>query len=382
MLAPDESALRVRELVATYNDMGFRLLALHRQERPQANIMLSPFGIALALCMVYNGAEGATARALAQALGVEGMDLQAINEANAALIAMQDDLDSKALLRIANAIWLQSGGDVAQDFIRRTETYYQAVLRLLDFGDPDAAAETINRWVSAKTKITRLVAPQHLLEAVMVLTNAVYFKGVWARRFDPQRTRKAPFTLPDGRQKMHPLMRQSGQYRYFEHESFQAASLPFGPGRMSMEILLPKPDVSIDVVGENFSRKSWQEWTGQFRMREGDIAIPRFKLEYSDESMREHLIALSSPQLAGPDFLRMGTKGPLIINRIIHKSCLQVNEEGGEAAAATAVTMPRGVGIARRERFQMIVDRPFFCAIRCNETGLVLFMGFVMEPHV
>jgi serpin B len=172
------------------------------------------------------------------------------------------------------------------------------------------------------------------------------------------------------------MMLQSGQYGYYESEQFQAVSLPYGERRISMYVFLPKSTASIREFQKDLTADNWQNWMKGFSEREGDIVLPRFKVEYGAELL-PILTTLGGPEFAGEDFRGMGA-GPLIISNVIHKTFVEVNEEGTEAAAATAVGMPKSAPMFRR--FRMVIDRPFFCAIRDNKTGALLFMGFVMQP--
>jgi len=365
----------VDKLVAANNDLGFRLLSQLVEQEAGKNVFLSSLSVAIALAMTYNGAEGKTKQALARVLGLTGLGLQEVNEANAAFLSMQEGLDSKVQLAIANSIWARNGIELASDFIRRIRDYYAGEVVNLDFSDPGAAA-VINKWVASKTneKIRELVTSGDVISAILILINAVYFKGIWTTQFDEEKTEERAFTLLDGSRKRHPMMSQSGHYDYYENELFQAISLPYGERRISMYVFLPKPTISIDGFLKALIVENWQQWMSKLYKMEGDVVLPRFKVEYGADIL-PNLMALGGGALAGPDFPGMGA-GPLVISKVIHKAFVEVNEEGTEAAAATALTMVMGL----IPRFRMIVDRPFFCAIRDNETGVLLFMGFVLDP--
>lgn len=371
----------VGRLAAANNELGFQLLSqLIEEEKGEGhNVFISSFSVALALAMTYNGAEGETRRAMARVLGLTDLSLEEVNETNAALMAMQEGLDAQVQLAIANSIWLRQGVEPAPDFIQRIRDYYAGEVASLDFGDPEAA-DVINAWVAGETndKIKELVKPGDIKLAILILINAVYFKGIWATQFDEAKTEERDFALPDGSHQRHPMMSQSGEYRYYENERFQAVSLPYGEGRgsgwISMYLFLPKPTVPLDAFMSTLTLESWQQWMSSFYPMEGDIVLPRFKIEYGTDLI-SNLKKLGGEILAGTDFVGMGA-GPLFISKVIHKTFVEVNEEGTEAAAATAVVMARGLSY----RFSMVLDRPFFCAIRDNETGLLLFTGVVQDP--
>jgi serpin B len=176
-------------------------------------------------------------------------------------------------------------------------------------------------------------------------------------------------------------MSQSGKYRYFENDTLQAVSLPYGKGRLNLYVFLPKKNTNLDAFQQQLAVENWQEWMTQFRMRQGSIQLPRFKFDY-DIQLNDALKALgmeSAFNEAKANFSNM-TSASVKIDEVKHKTFVEVNEEGTEAAAATSIGIV-GTAVARPEEpFQMIVDRPFFCAIRDNQTGTILFMGSIREP--
>jgi len=358
------------------NRMGLRLLLRLAEEKDDKNLFLSPFSIAIALAMVYNGAEGKTRAALARLLGLAGLPLREVNQGYSGLVALLEELDPDVRLDVANSIWVQQGITLAADFIQRIREAYAGEAAHLDFAAPEAA-DVINDWVAEKTsgKIKKLLTPPMIKRAIVVLVNAIYFKGIWAAPFDKAETTDGPFTLPDGNHKQIPMMHRTGRYGYYENETFQAIRLPYGNGLVSMYIFLPRPDLSLAALRGVLTAENWQEWMGRFSETRVELALPRFRVEYGDDLLPP-LKELAGPKMAGPDFLGMGGDS-LLISRVIHKTFVEVNEEGTEAAAATAVVMTR----SRRRLLQMVVDRPFLCAIRDDETGLVLFMGFVVDPE-
>jgi len=176
-------------------------------------------------------------------------------------------------------------------------------------------------------------------------------------------------------------MSQSGRYPYYESEEFQAVSLPYGEGRVSMYIFLPKQSLPLGEFQALLNAENWQYWIAQFDKREGDIVLPRFKVEYKTK-LKDTLgdLGMGVAFEENADFGGIGA-GDLVISEVIHKTFIEVNEEGTEAAAATAVMMARGMGgFNSRSRFSMVIDRPFFYAIRDSDTGALLFMGFVLDP--
>lgn len=367
----------VNKLVSAYECFSFQLLSQLVKQDPDTNVFVSPFSVAIALVMTYNGAQGNTEQAIAKALGLDGLSLQEINAANQWLLSIGDNLNSQIQIAFANSLWVKQGISLDDDFVQRLKVAYLSEAANLDFVNPDAAT-TINRSVAEKTqeKIKELVAPIQIKNAILVLINAIYFKGIWTQQFDKDRTKERPFTLPDGSLRSHPMMSQSSQYLYYEREKFQAVSLPYGDGRVSMYIFLPKESSSIEEFKTLLTVENWRSWMSRFYEMEGDIELPRFKSEYC-KVLNDALITLGMGEAFSGDanFEGMGA-GAFMISQVIHKAFIEVNEEGSEAAAATAVIMTKGV----MSRFSMMVNRPFFYAIRDNQTGVLLFMGFVLNP--
>jgi serine protease inhibitor len=366
----------LQELIDTNNDFGFRLLAWLVEQDAGKNVFVSSFSVAVALAMTYNGTEGKTKEDLAELLGLTGLSLQQVNEANAGLMSMQDTLDAKVQLAIANSIWVRLGMTLSPDFAQRIKGYYTGEAINLDFTRADAA-DIINQWVENKTheKIKDLVTLADVSPAILILINAIYFKGIWANQFDKEKTVERDFHTLDGNLKPCLMMSQSGTYPYYETAEFQAVSLPYGAGRISMYVFLPKPAYSIGDFQKALTAVNWQKWMSKFHSAEGAIILPRFRIEYGKDLVKG-LKVLGGDMVAGPDFTGMGA-GPLIISKVIHKTFIEVNEEGTEAAAATAIVMTRGLAPAP---FSMVIDRPFFAAIRDNTTGALLFTGFIVDP--
>jgi serpin B len=365
------------KLIAANNDLGFQLLTWLVEQDAGKNVFISSFSVALALTMTYNGAEGKTMEALAELLGLSGLGLQQINEANALLISPTGVGDPKVQLIIANSIWLRDGVIPSSDYIQRIKDYYAGEVAGLDFSRPEAAT-VINRWVADKTRgmISKIVTPPEVSQSILILISAIYFKGIWTKQFDKARTSERHFYKLDGSNKPCKMMSQSGRYDYFESDEVQAISLPYGTGRISMYICLPTPPSSIRDFHKRITTSTWQRWLDGFHKAEGDVTLPLLKIEYEKDLLRD-LTALGGDEVGGEDFIRIGA-GPLKISSVMHKVVVEVNEEGTTAAAVTAVTMTRGGPMPKR--FALTVDRPFFTAIRDNQTGAILFAGLVLDP--
>lgn len=370
-------------LLAANTKFGFRLYSELVKKDAGKNIFVSPTSVAIALAMTYNGAEGATRQAMERALELQGVSREEINQAYAQLKTMLENLDPKVQLQIANSLWARQGVSFTSDFIDRSKRSFAAEVRQLNFNSPSAPA-TINAWVSDKTKgkIDKIV-DQINSDTVMFLINAIYFKGMWTKKFDAAETVEDAFTLASGAKKQQPMMNQRGKYSYFENDKLQAVSLPYGDKRVQMYVFLPKESSSLGEFHAALTADNWTQWMSQFKMTEGHIALPRFKVEY-EASLLGALGALGMGPAFGrdADFSAM-VKPPAkaFIGEVKHKAFAEVNEEGTEAAAVTSVEM-RTTSLGPPQRtFEMLVNRPFFFAIRDNQTGSVLFMGSITEPR-
>ena len=363
----------VSSVASANTRFGFKLLHDLREREPGGNIFISPLSISIALTMTYNGAVGETERAMAEVLEIDELDLDTINHSNAALRNSLENPDPKVEISIANSIWSRQGVEFNTDFLERNRVFFGAEIASLDFSAPQAT-QTINEWVNTNTngkieKIVDRISPQTLL----FLINAIYFKGNWQDEFDKSMTRQGIFHLSNGSEKQVQMMRREGEYPYFRGENFEATSLPYGDGRMSMYIFLPNRNSNLNKFLGNLNAEDWEHWISQFQNRRHEMMLPRFKLEY-EVSLNDTLRALGMGIAfgSGADFSGMGPS--LFISEVKHKTFVEVNEEGTEAAAVTAVVGVKSLPSVFR------VDRPFFFAIYDAETETILFMGTVTEP--
>ena len=354
---------------------GFNLLTALREGEPVENIFISPLSISIALTMTYNGAVGETERAMAEVLGIEELDRNAVNRSNATLRESLGNRGPKVEISIANSIWGRQGVVFNPDFLERNREFFEAEITALDFSAPQAL-ERINGWVDTNTngKIKKIVQTIHP-RTLIFLINAIYFKGSWQEEFNKSKTREDIFFLSDGSEKRVPMMRREAAYPYFRGEHFEAASLPYGDGDVSMYIFLPNHDSNLNEFLGGLNAENWASWISQFSVvrEDSSMILPRFKLEY-EVKLNDTLKAMGMEIAfnSGADFSGMGPS--LFISEVRHKTFVEVNEEGTEAAAATVV-----VGIESAPPI-FRVDRPFFFAIYDNRTKTILFMGIVWEP--
>ncbi len=369
-------------LTSAYAKFGFKLFHKLIENNKDQNLFVSPASVAIALAMTYNGAAADTRQAMAGTLEFQGLSLDQVNQGNARLRQALDNPDPKVKLNLANSLWLQQGFTFKPEFLQSNEKSFGAALQVLNFADP-GASKTINAWVAKATagKITEIVSRA---QPPLVIINAIYFKGTWTRPFDKALTKERPFTLADGRQKSVPMMSQAGKYQYWQSPKFQAISLPYGEkGRFNLKIFLPVQGSSLKEFLRELNAANWQQWQDKFQPTPGSIVLPRFKLTYQ-ASLAKALKALGmgvafDQQKA--NFSNLCPATGVFIDDVIHKTFVEVNEEGTEAAAVTAVQMAGAARVPHpQEPFTMVVDRPFLVALDDSETGALLFLGAIVEP--
>ncbi|MBD1912273.1 MULTISPECIES: serpin family protein [unclassified Leptolyngbya] len=379
-VAPENLPALDDRLVASQNAFGFKLFSQVMQQADGQNVMISPSSVAIALSMTYNGASGETQQAMARVLELQGMSLEDLNQANAALDTILENADPDVKIGIANSLWGREDFTFNPDFLQRNQDYYRAEVQSMDFADPNAT-DTINEWVSDSTegKIPKIVE-QIRPEEVLFLVNAVYFKGTWTDPFSRRQTQRQPFYRADGSQMTVPMMTKNGEFRYLQTDQFQGIHLPYGDGRLSMVVLLPRDGSSLEALQQSLTPQNWQTWMNRFAQQPGMIQLPRFESEFGT-GLNDALTALGMDVAFDPDaadFSGMGD-AQLYISDVQHKTYIKVDEEGTEAAAATSV----GIGVTSlpvNPPFRMVCDRPFLYAIQDNETGAILFMGVMMNP--
>lgn len=374
-----ELTTQQKEKVKTDNAFTFDLLSESLADlSDQKNAMLSPLSVNMALSMAANGAEGATKTEIYKALGSEGYESSFLNEYYKTLITALPALDSKVKLDIANSIWYKEGFQVAPAFLKTNENFYQATARALNFDDP-AATKIINDWVDKKTngKIPTIV-DEIDQDMRMYLINAIYFKGSWSKPFKEERTKNLAFHSLVGTVQA-PFMENESTYNVLETADFQAIEMAYGDTSYSMLAFLPTKEISPKVLWDKLSEGGqWDEYQKGFKPRQTRLTLPKFKFSY-EKQLKNQLqslgMGLAFSDLA--DFSGINNDGGLTISEVMHKTFIEVNEEGTEAAAVTSVGF---VTTSMPQYYIMNFDRPFLFFIRENSSGLILFAGQVNDP--
>ncbi len=350
------------------------------------NLFFSAFSVRTALAMTYVGAAGDTAKQMADVLHFTLPE----SELNAAIARLQKtligDTDKNYQLRVANRLWGQKGYDFLPPFLKVTSQFYGAELGTVDFTDhAEQARQQINDWVQKQTedKIKDLIQPGVLGPATrLVLTNAIYFKGDWQRKFDPRATRDAPFHAAEGDVTV-PMMHQTARFGYRALDDMQVLELPYADNALSMVVLLPRKTDGLPDLEKRITHENLTQWTKDLAKQKVKVFLPRLKASSLFE-LEDVLQSMGMPlafNRAKADFSLITTSEGLFISAVVHKAFVDVNEQGTEAAAATGIVMRATAAPLQPEEPPVFrADHPFVFLIRDNRTNAVLFMGRVVKP--
>jgi serpin B len=365
---------------------GMRDLAVDLYRRlaktKPGNFAFSPASISSAFALTWPGAHGETAAELGRVLHFNGAPTNVL----AAHGALLGHGAPGCELATGNSAWLQNGLTLAPAYAQALRQAANMELIPADFqAQPQQEVERINAWVAQRTqdRIKDLLSSNALDTFTrLVLANAVYFKGTWKDPFEKQATRDKPFRLLNGKTVSTPRMHRTGRYRYFSNESLQVLEMPYACGDIAMVVLLPggePPAKALRRVEDALTSPQLQSWLDRLSSQEVGVSLPRFELE-ERLPLRPELEALGV-RLAfsdNADFRGITPDAEIKIGEAFHKSWMKVDEEGTEAAAATAVAM-LSMGAPLIHPF--VVDRPFLFLIRNTKTGAILFMGRVADPR-
>ena len=346
------------------------------------NVFFSPYSIFVALAMTYEGARGDTAEQMKNVLGFEQND--EVSLCSFGRIYNLLNIDAEYNLNTANALWTKKDYLFLEEYLSFIDNYYMGKATDVDFTKPDEAAEIINKWVEENTngKIEDMLSSGDISPStVLILSNAIYFKGLWLTQFNVEDTVYRDFKLATGENIEVPTMVSTNSEVYFnytETKDMQLLELPYKGDAVSMIILLPKEN-DLTMVEQTLNKENLSIWLDSMYPTNIDISLPKFtfKTEYNLKNILIDMgldIAFSS----NADFSGMNGYGGLFIEKVLHKAFVEVNEEGSEAAAATTVhiletSMPEPPKV-------FDANHPFIFLIQHKETGTILFMGNIENP--
>jgi len=369
---------------------GFAMDLYARLAHHDGNLCISPYCISSALDMAAAGAAGQTRQQMLSVLHWTDPPAELPNAAATLAAAMKDDAKrtDAAQLQIANSLFGQTGFAYHQDFLDLLSRQYNAALQALDFaGHPRESAEKINHWAAKQThdRIKQIIDPSSLPPTTrLVLVNAVYFKAEWMEKFEKHATADEPFFIGGKDSTNVSTMRQTHAFNYFENDAMQAMEMPYRGG-CSMLVLLPRTHDGLPALEKSLTADSLTSWLKQMRPQLLQVHLPRFQNQGSFE-LQAPLAELGMTDAFDPakaDFSAMTSAQKLMIDQVIHKTFIKLDEAGTEAAAVTAITVRAAAAMRRNppEPIVFRVDHPFLYLLRHQATGTILFMGRIIDPR-
>ena len=341
------------------------------------NVIISPLSISSALSMTLNGANGATRDAMLDALRVNGLIPDIINNSYKTLTHALLNVDKRVLISIANSLWTEKNFVVKKPFKDILTQYYTAESKSFDITDPLVPTQ-INSWIDSKTNgLIKNMIDKLDSSTVMLLINAIYFKGKWNSQFDKNNTVQGPFYKPGGETAQVPMMKQTSEFKIYNGEGFTLAEFPYGQGNFVMDVILPVDNNGINNILPLLNDNSLKSWLSQMYEKKTDLTFPRFKYVYKKE-LKDILtdMGMGIAFTDNADFSNISDIS-LLISFVKHQAFIETNEEGTEAAAATVVGLEPTAIISP---FIMNIDHSFLYFIRETTTNSILFMGRVVDP--
>jgi serine protease inhibitor len=374
-----ELTAKQKQIVESGNEFSLNLLREYASE--DGNFMISPLSVNYALAMTANGARNNTLTQMLAVLDFAGYEMSDFNSYFKFIMEELQELDPLVQLSIANSIWYHNQFNVLQDFLDVNIEYYNAEVQALDFANPESV-NIINNWVADKTndKITKIITSIPA-SAVMYLINAVYFYGEWKYEFDPDDTEQRSFYLSDNNTVEVDMMKLETKLKYYIDEEVSIVELPYGRGNYVMDILIPAYGSTPGELINQLDSEYWNQLTDAMTEDSVLFSMPKWKFEY-ETLLNTPLQNMGMTDLfvdGVSDLSGINSDGGLYVSRVIHKTYIEVDEAGTEAAAVTAVEIAT-TSVIPDGPISIIANRPFVFIIRESDTNIILFEGVVKNP--
>lgn len=363
------------KIASSGNEFAFNLYREVQDPEP-ANTFISPLSVGYALGMALNGATEETRQSILNTIDFGSLSADEVNTAYRDLTSLLLSMDNQTKISIANSVWNHHDFTVKNSFSNIITQYYNGTVQALNFRAPETR-NTINNWVENKTngKIKDLLG-EISPDEVMFLINAIYFKSNWSYQFDKSKTHKAPFTKLDGSNAEVNMMFSKGvSLSRYQNENFTLIDIPYGNEQFRMTLVVPSQPQNFSEVVNSISAGSLSQWLEQSDTLTCELEIPKFKMTWKND-LKESLGEMGMLMHGFPDFFE--EEPSLAISRVIHQSFIEVNEEGSEAAAATAIGVELTSATPTPQR--ITIDRPFLFLIRESHSSVVLFIGQLVDP--
>ncbi|KAM4771311.1 glia-derived nexin isoform 2-T2 [Rhinophrynus dorsalis] len=382
LLTSAQPLLKSSSLEELGSDIGIQVFNQVVKSSPYDNVVISPHGIASVLGMLQLGADGKTKKQLTTVMRYKVNEVgKHLRKINRAIIAKKN----KDIVTTANAVFVSNGFKMEDAFVNKNREVFHSDVRSVDFQNKSTAAFAINQWVKNQTKgmIENLISPELLDSALtrLVLVNALYFKGLWKSRFQPENTKKRTFHGPDGKSQV-PMLAQLSLFRSGSASTpsglwYNVIELPYHGGSLSMLVALPTDESTpLSALLPHISTKTLQSWM-TMALKKVQLILPKFTVE-AEVELKEPLRNLGITDMfdtSKANFAKITRSEDLHVSHLLQKAKIEVNEDGTKASAATTAILT-----ARSSPPWFIVDRPFLFFIRHNPTGAVLFTGQINKP--
>jgi serpin B len=379
-----------RKTVQQSTDFAFDAFRRLNAFKPaDKNQFISPFSLAMAVAMTANGADGTTKEGMYQTLGMQALSDQQINQSFQSLSQYLNGIDPTVRFQPANSIWYRQELTPQTAFVQTNQTYFDALVKGLDFTDSEATKNTINAWVKDKTegkieKIVDKVSGDHQ----MFLLNAIYFDGTWTYQFDKSLTKPADFMVSGNTTVRADFMKTQGVMSYLADAEKVLVNVPYGNKQFEMTLIMPQGEKALDPLLTGLDAETFANWQSQTQTDSVQLLLPKFRFE-GDYTQREFNTVLSDMGMEEAfsntaNFSRLfeGSSRNLKIDEVAHKTFVQVDEKGTEAAAVTVVSVVFRSSSAPKVPPLFYFNRPFLYLIREKNSGAILFMGKMMNPTV
>jgi serine protease inhibitor len=344
------------------------------------NIIISPLSISYALSMTLNGASGATRDSMIKALRLKNITLDELNQSYKDLKAALLSVDPRVLISLANSVWIEKNFVAKKTFTDILTGFYNAESKSFDIKDPNAP-KVMNTWIEDKTNgLIKNMIDKLEDNAVMLLINAIYFKGKWNIQFDKNATKPRTFSKSDGSTVSAPAMHQTETHKIYKGNGYVMAEIPYGQGNFAMDIFLPD-NISLSPVTSILTDAGFSSIKNNLENRKVNLYLPQFKYGYKEEL--KEVLSLLGMGIAFTDNANFSNISDLslLINKVTHQAFIETNEEGTEAAAATVAEIGNTMA-GPNDPVTIDINRPFIYIIRETTTNSILFMGKVADPMV
>lgn len=372
------------DVIQADSKFAFDIFKQLNKEDEDKNIFISPLSISTVLSMVGQGAKNDTKEQMWSVLGYDGINEETLKGSYKSLINYLNQSDEKVNLKMSNSLWLNEyttkGVKFNQDFIAVNENIFKAKTEIADFSKQEGV-DSLNNWISDATygMIKGMIQKEDVIDSVITLVNAIYFKGYWNEEFDKDLSVKRKFYKENGSSDDVMMMRKSGDMPYGEGNGYKAVKLPYGNKKTALYCILPDEGTSINEFISNMDHVKWEQIRRSIYVNNVRLEMPRFKIEYDANRLKSCLINLGMSDafsMGIADFTGICESGEkLYLGDVKHKAVIEVNEEGSEASASTVVIAP-SVGPVYKYFY---ANRPFVFVIADEENGTILFMGKVCE---